>query len=341
MSKTSTAALCVLILLVAGAAIWFAANRNDTLRGIKLAIRLPSHREALVAQCPPVRALSDEEAVALPINLTQWGESNSRMVIIHGGVQGNLGGGPTTFSKQEVLALQGWRLILPDRPGFGKSPSRGADDMEADAVWISSLLDGVVLVGHSFGGAEALLAAARRLDGMQALVLVEPALHALLPRSETLQKNAEARRDFLKYGEASLASSSPAEYGLVFGRSLGAGAEAGATLKSDPDKASSLGCALLRARVAPPETLRKAAETIAQAKIPVLVISGGWSPTFDAIGELAAKLTGGKFVVVPSPNHFPQLANPEAFNSALLSFANEHAMGVYAVEGAKQTGHPN
>jgi pimeloyl-ACP methyl ester carboxylesterase len=318
MSKTSIAALCVAVLLAAGVLIWFAANHNDMLRGIKLAIRLPSHREALVAQCPPVQTLSNEEAAALPINLTRWGQSNSRMVVIHGGVQGNLGGGPATFVKQEALAQQGWNLILPDRPGFGKSPTRGPDDMEA----------------------EALLAAARRPDGVHALVLVEPALHALLPRSEALEKNDEARRDFLKFGEASLASNSPAEYGLVFARNLGAGTEAGATLDIDPGRAKSFGCALLRARMAPPETLRKAAEAVAQAKIPVLIISGGWSPTFDAIGEFAATLTGGKHVIVPSPNHFPQLANPEVFNSTILAFANEKAIGSHT-ESVKPTEHPN
>jgi pimeloyl-ACP methyl ester carboxylesterase len=341
MSKTSIAVLCIALLLAAGVLIWLSANYNDTFRGIKLAIRLPSHREALVAQCPPVHALSNEDALALPINLTHWGQSNSRMVIIHGGVQGNLGGGPTTFAKQEALAQQGWHLILPDRPGFGKSPSRGPDNMEADAIWISNLLDGVVLVGHSFGGAEALLAAAQRPESVRALVLVEPALHALLPRSEALEKNEEARRDFLKFGEASLASNSPTEYGLLFARNLGAGTEAGAALDSDPGKAKSLGCALLRARMAPPETLRKAAETVAQAKIPVLIISGGWSPTFDAIGELAASLTGGKHVIVPSPNHFPQLANPEIFNSTILSFANENGIGPHIAAGTKQTEHPD
>jgi hypothetical protein len=52
MSKTSIMALCVAISLAAGVLVWFAANHNDTLRGIKLAIRLPPHRQALVAQCP-------------------------------------------------------------------------------------------------------------------------------------------------------------------------------------------------------------------------------------------------------------------------------------------------
>src|ERR1700724_2611263 len=112
MSKTSIAALCLLLLLGASAAIWFASNRNDTLRGIKLAIRLPSHREALVAQCPPVRTLSNEEAAALPINLTQWGQSNSRMVIIHGGVQGNATLGPLRSPPDLVRLVR--PVPLPD-----------------------------------------------------------------------------------------------------------------------------------------------------------------------------------------------------------------------------------
>jgi pimeloyl-ACP methyl ester carboxylesterase len=340
-NKTSIAAICITILFAGGMLIWFASKHNDTMRGIKLAIRLPPHREFLVAQCPAVQTLSSEEAAKLPINLTRWGHSNFRMIIIHGGVQGNLGGGPATFAKQEALAQQGWQIILPDRPGFGKSPSRGPDDMEADAVWISTLLDGVVLVGHSFGGAEALLAAAQRPQGVRALVLIEPALHELLPRSEFLEKDDEARRDFLNFGEASLATKSPAEYALTIARFLGAGTDVKATLESNPDSANSLGCAVLRTRRAPPEMLRKAAQIVAQAKIHVLIISGGWSPTFDAIGALGAKLTGGEHVIVPSSNHFPQLTNPEVFNSILLSFANEKATKPHTAESAEEAKHPN
>jgi pimeloyl-ACP methyl ester carboxylesterase len=305
--------------------LWYGANNNDILRGIKLALRLPGHREALLSQCPAMPAPSGVEVDKLPINLTHWGQSGSRMVIIHGGVQGNLGGGPSTFAKQQVLSEQGWQLILPDRPGFGKSLSRGPDDMEADAVWISEMLDDVVLVGHSFGGAEALLAAARRPDGVRALVLVEPALHALLPRSKVMETNQQARKAFLEFGEALLSSKTTAEYGTVFADSLGPGTGAGTALANDPGKAASLGCALLRACMASTESLRAAAETVARAEIPVLVISGGWSPVFDAVGELAAELTHGEHVIVPSMNHFPQLVNPGAFNDAITAFVNKKA----------------
>ncbi len=335
MNNWTLAAISLVALMAAGTLILFLSKRSDTLRGIKLAMLLAPHREALARQCP-VAAIPAAAMTGKPeINVIRWGDSNSRMLIIHGGVQGNVGGGPLTFREQRPLANAGWQLVLPERPGFGQSPSRGPDDMEGDAVWISEMLDDVVLIGHSFGGAEALLAAARRPGGVRALVLIEPALHALLPRSKVFAENKAARKDFLNFAEASLATASPAEFGRLLVHSLlGPDNPGAARVDCDAATATLVGCALLQAKVASSNSLRKAAKIVAAAKIPVLVISGGWSPTLDATSELAAQLTNGNHIIVPSSNHFPQEMNPEAFNSVLLSFANKYALASRTEEPA-------
>jgi len=55
-------------------------------------------------------------------------------------------------------------------------------------------------------------------------------------------------------------------------------------------------------------------DAIRKAAIPVLLISGGWSPAFDYIAQKGAAKMNGEIATVPSPNHYPQLENPEIFN---------------------------
>ena len=111
-------------------------------------------RAALIAQSPPASRLPEVEASKLPINAQRLSDAGPEVLIIHGGVQGGLGGSPVTFARQSPLAEQGWRLTMVERPGFGQSPSRGVDEMEAEAVWIAAMLsDGAHLIGHFWGGA--------------------------------------------------------------------------------------------------------------------------------------------------------------------------------------------
>ncbi|WP_220448327.1 alpha/beta fold hydrolase [Nonomuraea diastatica] len=72
------------------------------------------------------------------------------------------------FAAQAPLAGR-VRLLLMDRRGYGRSPDAGErfpGDYLADADDIAELLgDGAHLVGHSYGGVGAMIAAVRRPEG--------------------------------------------------------------------------------------------------------------------------------------------------------------------------------
>ncbi len=280
---------------------------------------------ALVAQCPVPPAIPEEQASKLPIHVDRVGTSGPLVLIIHGGVQGGAGGGPATFIKQKALAEHGCQVAIVDRPGFGRSPSRGVDDMERDALWIADMLgDGAHLIGHSWGGAEALLAAAHRPDRVRSLILVEPALQVLAmsdPATDAATKATVGRMM-----EPMLTSRTPADFALAFIRMLGTNDDTTSRMVESfgADTAARFGCAILQARMASPPVLLRAAETIAKAKVPVLLISGGWSPTIDAIASVTARLTGGRHASVPSSNHFPQLDNAAEFNRVVEAFIREN-----------------
>jgi len=314
--------LAVAALIGAGGRVGF--RSSFVLRGLNLGLRLPRHQAALAAMCSVPAQIPTELAAAIPIHMTTWGSTGPKVLLMHGGVQGGLGGGPATFRKQDALAQRGLQLRVADRPGFGQTPTRGPDDMQADAVWASAELgDGTHLIGHSFGGAIALLAAARRPSAVRSLILIEPALIPLLPGSRAIRTNQAARSDFLRMGEASLSAQTPADYGLALACDLGVlsrGTSDGEARDLDQQSAQELGCALLRARVASAGAMRKAAHAVGKVGIPVLIVTGGWSPTFDAIGEVSAEITHGRHVIVRSPNHFVQLMASEAFNETAASF---------------------
>ena len=116
------------------------------------------------------------------MHLTRWGRSGPKVVMVHGSAQGSDVGGDLHFSCQEVLAQRGWQVIVPDRPGHGRSLDPGRpDDAQADGALIAPLLgdEGAHLVGHSFGACVALAAAVARPGAVRSLTIIEPAMAAL------------------------------------------------------------------------------------------------------------------------------------------------------------------
>ncbi|WP_375382958.1 alpha/beta fold hydrolase [uncultured Sphingomonas sp.] len=295
------------------------------------AAQMDAHRAELIAKCPVMRDVPDAEASRLPIHVTRWGNSGPRVVIIHGGVQGGVGGGPTTFAKQQPWGSDGWRVEAVDRPGFGASPSRGVDDMTRDSVWIADMLDGGAnLIGHSWGGAEALLAAARRPAAVRSLVLVEPALTAIVAADPALRNNPAVIAGDKMRARLLMTAETPGQYGASFARMLGSAPAGGAetnvainAMTSDPALATRTGCALLEGRIPAPAVFQNAIATIAEAHVPVLIVTGGWNPGFDAAADVLARLMHGRHVIVRSPNHFVQLSNSADFNREVAAFMRD------------------
>ena len=89
----------------------------------------------------------------------------------------------------------------------------------------------------------------------------------------------------------------------------------------DSDEATRVGQALFEIRIPPDEKLRECAATVAAAKIPTLIVTGGWSPAFEATAGAAVPLMHGKHQVIRSPHHFPHLVSGE-FNDSLNDFMN-------------------
>jgi pimeloyl-ACP methyl ester carboxylesterase len=257
------------------------------------------------------------------IHLTQWskfaaqfGAQDPTVVLVHGGAQGSAKGGDAQFSRQSRLATQGWRVIAPDRPGHGRSPSPGRpDDAEADGLWVADLLgEGAHLVGHSFGACVALAAAALRPAAVRSLTLIEPAMHALAAGDPRVQ-------EFLKGMMAVHAgASSASEVALGFLKHVNVPAEVRGP--SSAEELERMGEAIRRMKLPSPDWLRTSLENIKAERVPALVVTGGWSPAFEAVGDVVAGLCGAARVVAASDHHLVQLASDE-FNLRLAQFMRQ------------------
>ena len=253
---------------------------------------------------------------ATSIHITRWGDSGPRVVLVHGGAQGTAVGGETNFSNQRILAERGWQLIVPDRPGHGKSPDPNRpDDAEADGIWVADLLgDGAHLLGHSFGGCIALSAAARRPEAVKSLTLIEPAMLQLAAG------NPAVRRQLFAMMLAMTFSFSDARLARRMLKLLGIPPE----MRGGSEQAmlARVGRSLRHVRVPKKEVLTRELTVIKQAGVPLLVISGGWNPAFEATSDAVAAAAGGRRAVIRAGHHFPQIVSDEV-NQVFAAFMQE------------------
>lgn len=285
---------------------------------------LADQRKTLLAQCPPpAPRVPENEEARYPIHVDQWGGSGPEVLLIHGGVQGRIGGGPKTFDRQQALVNMGWSVERVSRPGFGESPSRGPDDMQPDARALAELIKpDTNVIAHSWGGTEALLAVARRPERVRSLILIEPAIAPMIGGPGVMHDPAVAA-DLKKRTIANLSARTPADFARTFSSQMGEmtpDVQLGPGPSMTDQDAAAFGCSVLNARMASTDDILAAIETVKKAHIPVLIVTGGWSPTFDATADVLARLLDGRHVIVRSPNHFVQYSNAEEFNTVASDF---------------------
>lgn len=224
-------------------------------------------------------------------------------------VHGSLATGEDEWQAQQPLAEEGFRLLVPDRRGYGQSPFAEGEDYLVDAEDIVDLMgEGAHLVGHSYGGLGVLFAAARRPDATRSVALLEPAAFGLGQQHEAAQALGNEVR-FLWNRDLP-----DANWLVCFLKAVG----------SDPDN---LPPELITAALPLVPVTRRGRTAwdaelpltdLSNASFPKLVVSGGHSAGFDAICDDLAERMGASRAVAAGAGHEVQFSGRE-INQLLLA----------------------
>lgn len=224
-----------------------------------------------------------------PITVIRGG-TGPEILLVHGGASPQ-----TTWSGLEDLKER-WTLMFAYRRGFAPSPDPpgGRQDFEIDATDIGELLDTRLhLVGHSYGGVAAAIAAIRRPTQVRSLTLLEPAL--FFPADDP-----EVAR-FQRMGEQCLIHGLDTEPTMLreFLKI------AGAPIAGDGQLPDEVARGVLRAQGSrPPSQARPPLKLVRDAGIPSLVASGAHHPAVERMCDAVATALGAQRVIVPGAGHF-------------------------------------
>lgn len=226
-----------------------------------------------------------------------------RVVLLHGGI-----GPELAWERQEPLAER-FELVIPWRRGYGDSPPTERQDFEVDADDAIDLIgDGAHLVGFSWGGLGAALAAGRVPERIRSLTLIEPPFFALALDDPDVQAvislsarffsgDPDAREPFMRFaGIADI----PAEHQHLVDEVVRASASLRPPLEAEPDW-----------------------DAIAAAPFPTLVVSGDHNAGVMRVCEAIAERSGGERLTVPGARHAVQRS--PGFNDELERFLSAAA----------------
>jgi pimeloyl-ACP methyl ester carboxylesterase len=238
-------------------------------------------------------------------------ESQPRLLLVHGSVVN----AEVTWSSQKPLAEK-FDLVAPNRRGFPPGPDVERVDFEDEAAWLEQFLEsGTHLVGHSYGGVIALVAAARHPELVRSLTVVEPPAFGVA-------RGIPAVDEFVARIEEHWANGprDPGEFLRGFLALVGSSTPPG---NFTPELLQ--GARTLMVERPPSEAVIPFDE-LARTPFPKLVVSGGHSAAFDAVCDVLEQRLGAERAVLPGAGHSIQRLG-EPFNELLASFVERAEEG--------------
>jgi pimeloyl-ACP methyl ester carboxylesterase len=246
-----------------------------------------------------------------------------RLVLVHGSV---VGAGPT-WSAQRPLSER-FELVLVERRGFPPGPPVERVDFDEDAdLLCAEIQRGDHLVGHSYGGVVALLAAARCPDAIRSLTVIEPPATRVALGNPVVDQFASDGAEWWVNGP----TDDPEAFLRGFLSTVGSDFDPPSPLPPDLEQ----GAVTLIGERGPWEAEIPLGE-LAATPFPKLVASGAHHPSFDAICDVLERELPAERLILPGHGHSVQ-RHPD-FNTALADFVERAAAGRRAKRSAER--HP-
>jgi pimeloyl-ACP methyl ester carboxylesterase len=233
------------------------------------------------------------------------GDSGPLVLLLHGSILP----GWRTWNAQRPLA-EHYRLVVPHRSGYPPNPPLERIDFELQAREIAELIEpGTHVVGHSYGGVIALLAAAIARGRVRSLSVIEPPAFEIARGNPAVEVLIERLLAI-----AAKHDQSPREFLLRFAAVVGA-------TPNLPDPLPPATVASARAAMAErwPWEAQIPFEALRTAAFPKLVFSGAHSAPFDAVCDVLVERLAAERSVIGGAGHSVQRTG-EPFNDRLRAF---------------------